>query len=316
MIVGGLIKKSTLIITAALPFLVLSFQNCGQVAVTDIAAIGNQTELKTEEPPPSNEEPPVAEPNPGSPNPTVPNPGTPNTPSSPGTPTGPGYELVRQTCEIARTAGRLKTKTLRLEFPNPGRVCEWGANGNLSAENGKIRARHEAYAQLELNQGAKVCNVEMTNLDRQNFWYDDNIFITLNDYVLASTSNFSQHLESRENLYRYDWSRLVNKNAQNDSSDTTLEKQYCAGRDLNSATSYQTTCSFPITDQFGSIQLSFADSIIQRVLGITTVTDLKLGVITTGDNDGTDCQHVDLNFEVLVHYFEDVYVPPGTTGGN
>ena len=102
---------------------------------------------------------------------------------------------------------------------------------------------------------------------------------------------------------------MINKDGQVGAADTTPDKQYCAGSESNTSSSIQSVCSFPITEQTGNVNLNFSDSIIQRILGLSTAESVKLGVITTGDNNGTDCQHVDLNFEVKVHYFEDVYVP-------
>lgn len=293
---GESIKEKQFLAIILLPFLVLGFQNCGQVSVTDMGLV-KSTELGQPDDDPV--APPLADPNP-------------NNPSGPTSPGNPGYELVKQNCEMAKATNRLKEKTIEIRFPNPGRVCDWGANGNLEKENDRIRARREVYKELELNQGAKVCHVEMKNNDNQNFWYDDNIFLTLNGFILASTSNFNKHLESQDNLYMYNWSRLKNKDGQVNSDDSTLNKQYCAGTDSTTTiVGIRSFCSFPITEKTGNVHLSFPDSTIQRILGLSTAENVRLGFITTGDDNDTDCQHVDLNFEVKIQYFEDVYVPAG-----
>jgi hypothetical protein len=139
----------------------------------------------------------------------------------------------------------------------------------------------------------------MEQPNQSNFHYDDNIIMTLNDYIMASTTDFSKYFTASSGFYKYDWSQLVNKPAQNNPEDTVLEKQYCAGQASGLA-----SCSFPQTETFGKIQLQFDERVIQQVLGMTTPLSLKLGVITTGDNDSTDCQHTPINLSVEVLYYQ------------
>ena len=219
--------------------------------------------------------------------------------TAPATSAPPSYSELKLNCERAAALGKIKSKSLSISFPNPGKVCDWQTNGNLSQENDYIRARREQYQDISLNIGEKVCGLSMVNKIEQNFYYDDNIFITMNNFVLSSTSTFSDHLESQNNFYKYDWSRLINKKAQNLPQDTVASKQYCAGRAQGLA-----SCSFPETESYGKVNLAFKDEVIQKILTMTTVDKIRLGVITTGDNNSTDCQHVPLDFEIAVLYYE------------
>lgn len=209
-------------------------------------------------------------------------------------------EQLIASCEEATLKGKITRIEREVLFENPGKVCDWGVNGNLSMLNSYVRARTEQAKGVELPAGAKVCNVMLRNVLNEKFVYDDNIILTLNNIILASTTNFSQHFTAQKpGLYKYEWSKLINKAAQNAEADTQPSKQFCAGKDLG-----QSSCLFPITEEAGGVALSFDKVIIQNVLGITSPTSLSFGMITTGDNDHTDCQHVPLTFKVELEYYE------------
>jgi hypothetical protein len=190
----------------------------------------------------------------------------------------------------------MKTNVL---FDDDKKVCDWGHNGNLSTLDKYVRARIEKYQTVTIPANATICDIQMEQPNQSNFHYDDNIIMTLNDYIMASTTDFSKYFTASSGFYKYDWSQLVNKPAQNNPEDTVLEKQYCAGQASGLA-----SCSFPQTETFGKIQLQFDERVIQQVLGMTTPLSLKLGVITTGDNDSTDCQHTPINLSVEVLYYQ------------
>lgn len=268
--------------------LIVLFQNCSkEISVEDISYAGPIAGLETT--PSDDDEIVNANPAEGVPGVTDPNGGAPP----------PTYEELKMNCEDAVKTGKMKKQTYAVSFPNPKKSCDWGINGNLDRKNEYIRARREQYRTLSLSLGSKVCSLNMKSDKEDQFYYDDNIFLTLNNYVLASTSNFSQHLANNDGFFHYSWTRLRDQDAQNLGFNTTLEKQYCAGASLGSS------CSFPETESFGAVQLQFNDEVFQRILGMTDARQVKLGVITTGDdNSESDCQHVDLNFTVDVNYYE------------
>jgi hypothetical protein len=213
--------------------------------------------------------------------------------------TGGSPDQLIKTCADAKASGKLVSEVIEVDFEDPGVECNWGHAGNLSIKDGYIRGRVEQVKSVDFSNQGTVCNLEMVNMDEQNFYYDDNIFLNLNGFVLASTSNFSSHLQSQNGLYKYSWANLVKQDAQNNAEDTTADKQYCAGSEQG-----QSSCSFPQTESYGSVQLQFEDKLIQTILGMTSASKLNLTMVTTGDNDSTDCQHVPLHFKINVQYFK------------
>ncbi len=205
---------------------------------------------------------------------------------------------LSKSCDQARAEGRISQYKTDIVFDNNGKTCAWEMNGNLSKFDTIVRARTENYKTVSVPSDATVCNVQLNHSDVSDFRYDDNIIMTLNDRILTSTTNFSQHFSYDSGLYKYEWGRLIGKPAQNNASDSTPDKQYCAGRSEGLA-----NCLFPQTETTGRIQLDFHEALIQRVLALTTPKTLKLGVITTGDNDDTDCLHTPIKLSVDVEYY-------------
>ncbi len=241
----------------------LSFQNCARVTAVDLAATQKVTDLGVDVPPIED----------------------------------PELEVVSTECAKAEREGRLNSVIYNFDFPKQTKTCDWGINGNLSIKNGYIQARDEKYQTVDFNPSQTVCDIKLNNAYQNSFIYDDNIIITLNKYILASTSNFSRHFSSQNGLNRYNWASIIGKDAQNSYADTTPDKQYCLGAD-----GYSSFCLFPATETTNKIQLDFDKSLIQKVLVNSSLSTVELGVITTGDNDGTDCIHSGLNFDVTVKY--------------
>lgn len=210
----------------------------------------------------------------------------------------PAVDSLIKSCDDMKARGKTSIQTSQVTFEDPAKACQWGMNGNLSVKDKYVRGRIEQYKQLSIPSGSTVCHVKLVNIDEQNFRYDDNIILTLNNYILASTTNFSQHFSQTNGFYKYDWSKLVDKAAQNTQADTVISKQYCVG-----ASSGLSQCLFPATQTLGRVQLEFNERIIENILGMTSASSLNLGMITTGDNDSTDCQHVPLRFAIEVEYF-------------
>ncbi len=241
----------------------LSFQNCARVSAVDLAATEKVADLGVVEPPIED----------------------------------PDVQIVSTECEKAQLAGRLQTVTYNFNFTKQTKTCDWGINGNLSKVNAYVRARDEKYQTVDFDPSQTVCDIKLNNAYQNSFIYDDNIIITLNKYILASTTDFSRHFSSRNGLKIYDWSSIIGKDAQNAYQDTTPDKQYCLGADSNSS-----FCLFPATETTNKIELNFDKSLIQKVLVNSSLSKVELGVITTGDNDDTDCKHSGLNFDVTVQY--------------
>lgn len=211
----------------------------------------------------------------------------------------PGVDNLINSCADAKARGKIQVKTVQINFEDNVDQCPFGTGDNLSSKNGYVRARIEQAQKVDVPSGATVCQVSMDNFEQQSFLYDDNIILTLNSYILASTTNFSKHLQSANGYYKYDWSRLVDKDAQNGAADSTPANQYCAGK-----ADGLSSCLFPQTETVGRVDLQFNERVVQNILGMTSASDITLRMITTGDNDAkTDCHHSPVRLLVQVEYF-------------
>lgn len=202
-------------------------------------------------------------------------------------------------CKEAKDRGKIQFLRTEVLFEDPARGCSFGQNGNIAPRNDYLTARVEQAKSVPIPADYKVCNIELVNVDQQNFRYDDNIIITVNQYILASTTNFTQHLENKNGYFKYDWTKLRGKDAQARPEDSIPSKQYCPGKSAGTA-----LCLFPQTDTVGSIQLRFDERTIQEILSLTSPSKIDLGMITTGDDNSSDCRHVPLRFAIKLDYYQ------------
>lgn len=268
-------KMRTFIMVTAGVGLMTLFQNCSKqgLQIKDLESMASESTLT-----PSNETPS-------------------STPDNPVPPTS-APDLIAS-CDEAKSRGKIQTKSTQVVFEDNVGQCQWGLGENLSQRNGYARARAEQVRQVTVPAGAVVCQVHLEDVDQQNFQYDDNIILTLNNYMLAATTNFETYFQKVNGYYRYDWSRLANKDGKVLGSDTVVARQYCAGKDQGLS-----ACLFPLTQTNGSVQLQFHERVIQNILGMTSATDINLAMITTGDDNAeSDCHHNPIRFNVKVDYF-------------
>jgi hypothetical protein len=181
-----------------------------------------------------------------------------------------------------------------VSFPNPGGQCKWEQDGNLSMLNGFFRARGEQMSDFTLPSGAILCSLTFS-FPQQQFVFDDHFLFTFDGLVLASSYNYDSLLNDVDGFAVYDWSKIAGKEWY---TGTVLEGQFCAGRDQNLS-----TCSWPNTEQTGAINMSFAPSIIQKIMSFDVArTTHSFSLVTVGDNDSTDCQHAPISFDLSVKY--------------
>ncbi|KYG60976.1 hypothetical protein AZI86_18865 [Bdellovibrio bacteriovorus] len=280
-------KKRVLAIAAVGVALVALFQNCSNkgLQIEDHALKTSEAEVDLSGTPGSSEEPTSSP----SPSPSA-------TPS--GTPPTTVSELINN-CDDAKARGKIQSSTTQIVFEDNVGQCPWGVGDNLAKLNTFATARIEQVRKVNIPSGAVVCQVHLEDVDQQNFRYDDNILLTLNNYLLTATSDFQTYLQNTNGYYFYDWSRIKGKSAKADTADSAPEKQYCAGKDKGLA-----SCSFPLTDTNGSVNLQFSERVIQNILGMTSASDINLTMITIGDNDASsDCHHNTMRFNVKVDYY-------------
>lgn len=205
-----------------------------------------------------------------------------------------GIVTIQKKCNNSLPA----SKIVQVNFPAPTQSCAWGVGGNSGKRDSYFQARTEQEVDFVLPPGATICDLDF-KFQKQEFYYDDHIILTLNDRILASSYNWKDLLSKDQNDLRvYDWSKIVTKDW-NDSAG--MEGVFCAGQDQGLA-----SCQWPNTQVAGDISMSFDKSIIQKVMASSAgVSKHVFKFITTGDNDGDiDCWHKAIQFDVTVKYVE------------
>lgn len=222
-------------------------------------------------------------------------------------------------CSEAVSKGLMQESTQDIFFPKAPE-CEWNENGNYSKVNRLVRARQEQYVEVDLPEGAVLCDMEF-DFPEQTMTYDDEIFLTLSDKILFASTDYSTESGSSHyatdglaintlGLVEYKWDG--DNGLANLFYDWAVTPRYCLGVPESE---YDTKCVIPATETTGRFYIDIdKENIIQigtlNGLSFDDVDDvveasdepLKLGFITTGDNDKCDCEHSDFEFQVKVKY--------------
>lgn len=182
-------------------------------------------------------------------------------------------------------------------FEEPSQSCEWNKNGNLSQKDGRISARYKQDVFLNLPQNSVVCDLHLDFVEDksngQSMYYDDEIFVTYNDVVLAASQSYNDRLMKKDGFLVYDWNHLVGSSYAWDQYEP-----YCVGEGKG-----QGECFIPPTQTNGTMKINFSDEVIKDIQVATGVGQSKFSFITTGDNDDpVDCKHSRFQFEVDAYY--------------
>ncbi len=223
----------------------------------------------------------------------------------------PTVEEAIASCANAAKNGTLVTlqKVVRFEDPKTetGRavVCEWGKDDNLDQENDFLTARYEQAASIQLPANSVLCAAEM-NSTASTFTYDDMFYLTLNDYVVASSLKSSlARLQTEmitvsnsavEPAYKYSWLgvRKASFAGVNETSDN-----YCFGK-ANGVGS----CQWPNSEKSGPFSLRYDPALVVALGLKASGGNQQFKFITTGDNDpSTDCSHDRLDLNVQYSYY-------------
>lgn len=156
-------------------------------------------------------------------------------------------------------------------------------------------ARIEQWGALEIPEGGVICDLgfDFDAVDpslQQDIEYDDNFLLTFNDVVLATSYGpIIEEFELEDGLPIYEWSRMQGE----DLSFTDIPT-WCLGEEEGDS-----TCTIPPPETTGTIALSFAGELVDRLsLRAVEERSYQFGFITTGDNDDTDCIHEEFSFTV------------------
>ena len=228
------------------------------------------------------------------------------------------------TCAQASAQGLLVSVTKTVSFP-AAIECEFNeagtevnqlnAAGNGPRQNARIRARREQFSQFHLDTPGTICDMDF-NFPTQTMQYDDEIFLTLNEYVLMSSTNYSDQSEDSryENglktnsigFQTYKW--IGDNSLYNLYYSHQVTPKYCMGLNTES-TNYHQKCDIPPTEQEGQMKLDIPNHYIVN-LGLASQLNyplepsplFKFGFITIGDNDNGDCEHSAYSFTVTIKY--------------
>ena len=192
--------------------------------------------------------------------------------------------FVQNSC--SGSARQITSKTLF--FPKPPITCEWEINGNLAPRDQYFQGRIEEELKLSLPEGSILCDIKF-NFVEQKFLYDDHFIITFNDAIIASSYNFDNVLSKKNELLRYDWTKIAGM-----FWDHKKEGVICAPN---------SSCAWPKTVTLGVITLAYPSFVFQKIMAedINRI-EHSLKFISIGDNDNQDCEHSDINFNLDIEY--------------
>ncbi|MDQ3232398.1 MAG: hypothetical protein M3Q07_11300 [Pseudobdellovibrionaceae bacterium] len=230
-------------------------------------------------------------------------------------------DQVTVACADAKRNGTLKTRTIPLFFPAKEVTCEFEKNDNLSRKNEILRARREEFVDLPLQGMTRLCNMKF-DAPQQVMRFDDEIVITLNNLVVAASQDYSTRSKNqndqliyanglgvdKDGLVSYKW--LPPNGMQNLRYYNGKLHKYCLGLDPRQA-DFDRLCQIPRTSTNGDMKLTLPQDAFLKLAAkaglvldrqIATAPKAQLGFITTGDNDDSDCQHLDFRMNVAIDY--------------
>ncbi len=219
-----------------------------------------------------------------------------------------------EACEEMTNTGQMQKAQQKITFQDTrvetglASICPFTSggedrDGNLSMEEGQMRARYEQSQSLQLPANAVICDVQLSN-NLQRFRYDDVFFLTFNNYVLATNNKSSlrrrltpmrvgaMEAGGTYDLFSYDWKSLRTAPFEN------VVDDFCLGKEAGLG-----ACTWPITEQAGKIQFKWEPEVFIRLTANSSQKQ-TFKFIITGDNDkGVDCYHEKLELDVHVNYY-------------
>ena len=196
--------------------------------------------------------------------------------------------------------------------------CNWGENGNepLDDINNTFQvARVDQKFELDfkLSQEKQICSMDI-DVPMQDMLFDDHMLLTLNDYVVTSSVDFSipkleaKALPIEDGLVKYSWNHFKGMPFGNGLYNGV--KPYCVGIEATALDheTYTSVCDIPVTHTFGSMTIDVpeatATKMALKIKEKAKESHLRFNLITTGDNDRYDCKHKAFRFSVKVQYLD------------
>jgi hypothetical protein len=206
----------------------------------------------------------------------------------------PGDAPTAKQIEALCSTKPLKMHKQDIRFEDPQKVCAFGTEPNLSRKNSYFRADYTQKVAVNLPAGALICDMKFDFL-KQKARYDDEILLLMNDHILASSYDFPGKFPKKNGLQVYDFMAIRDLPYKSENS-----PDFCLGKE-----SGQGNCEIPATDSDGEMKLEFSQQLIFP-LSESAAKDkaFEFRFVTLGDNDDSDCQHLDVKFQVDVVYVE------------
>lgn len=191
-------------------------------------------------------------------------------------------EGVSYWCDPAHVITQRQTIT----FEASNNTCSWGQGENLEAKNVFMQARNLQTKDLNLPEGAVLCDVNLSS--NQEFWFDDHFVLSWNDVAIATNVDFLLS-ENAGSLPIFDF-----LNIRGDRWGQT--KSYCLASGAPDA-----ICEMPrhnVRDDFKLNLGAHAGAKLIEAVQDNASHALNLNIV--GDNDNTDCKHSGLSIDVEV----------------
>lgn len=182
-----------------------------------------------------------------------------------------------------------------ISFQDPSNLsCNFGQGDNLPARDGYFQGHIDQMQALSLPAGSTLCAMEF-QFQNVQMRYDDHFLLTFDNVVIAGTFDFSSELSNLLNLNLYSWDKIRGTPWH---TRTNLEGTFCEGSKLG-----ESSCSWPRTDTFGPINMTFNNSVFQKIVALDPMrSNHAFNLITIGDNDNGDCEISPISFNVRVSY--------------
>lgn len=251
-------------------------------------------------------------------------------------PTLPNYDDVNDIiakCNEARELQQTKRKVYSVDFPgstdrytcdfnddavDPNDASDLNLAMNGPRKNERIRARLEQDVNIQLPEDAIICDMDFNFPEAQQIKYDDEIFLTVNNYVVMGSQDLSTGngrsdfinglLLNAIGLVEYKW---LGQNGMYDLpyvGNNGLSR-YCLGVNASDP-NFSQKCQIPPTDRVGTFKLDIPSEEIVK-LGIMnnsgkidSNSNIKFSWISIGDNDNGDCETSPYGLDVDVEYVQ------------
>lgn len=191
--------------------------------------------------------------------------------------------------------------TQNLVFPSTNE-CLWNKNGNLDKKDGSLQARESQTLLVDMPEKAVVCSMDLDS-KTSLFRYDDNMLITLEEFVLVSSNDLiTAKLPKAGDTYFWRWDSVKGMPL-----DLSNPRRFCLAGTADG-------CQLPPTDQSGKVELKLSTQMLSSVAYLLSDRrQLSFAVIATGDDDEKDCKHTRFDMNVNIKYVVNPESNPSTT---